>query len=161
MIVTSAEPVQPAGSCRPEPGSTGAGVAVLDADDFETSLPATVLDPADALSSADGLIDGPVDSAADADAASSDDGVEDDGVEDDAGLSPVIWISPQTTSTEHPNAAAMITDTHRVLRVFRPAIPPVCPRADRSRRNVQQMRRATGAAAGHRPADDIAEPGAR
>jgi hypothetical protein len=52
------------------------------------------------------------------------------GVDDEAGLWPVIWIKPHTTTTEQINATTMITVTHRVLRVLRAAIRPVCgPRA--------------------------------
>jgi len=82
VIVISATPVQPAGSCRPEPGSTGAGVAVLVAEVVEASLPAA---PAESLALSTGKVaDDAVDCAAD-DAATPDDGVD-----DDAGLSPVI-----------------------------------------------------------------------
>ena len=41
-----------------------------------------------------------------------------DGVDDDAGLCPVTWISPHTTTTEHTSAATMITVTQRVFRVL-------------------------------------------
>jgi hypothetical protein len=47
------------------------------------------------------------------------------GVDDEAGLCPVIWINPHTTTTEQTNATTMITVTHRVLRVLRVAIRPV------------------------------------
>jgi hypothetical protein len=83
VIVISAIPVQPAGSCRPEPGSTGAGVAVLVVDVSEMSLPAVTDEPAAALSAGDPVAEGEADSADEA-------ATPEDGVDDDAGLSPVI-----------------------------------------------------------------------
>src|SRR5664279_5241245 len=127
VIVSSAVPVHAAGSVSPVPGNTGAGVVVVGglSGPPEPTCTADPLDraggePSSASPTAVAEPDPDPDPEAAAPAPLA-------GVDDEAGLSPVIWISPQTTATEHTSAATMITVTQRVLRVFRLAIRPVCP----------------------------------
>src|SRR6476620_14798 len=118
-MLISAVPVQAAGSRTTDPGRIGAGVRAVDTaepadgrsefvsaavvvvrSDDDTSVPGSAADwLADSLAGA---------------------------VEEEAGLSPVIWIRPHTTATEQTSAATMINVTHRVLRVLRVAMTPVC-----------------------------------
>src|SRR6478609_8754892 len=114
-MVRSAVPVQAAGRRSPVPGKVGA-VVVTDADRSAPRVAPPLGPPEPAAPSSDrvvvpdgagslvavprpALLDGG-DSAADALCA---------GVDDEAGLCPVIWIKPHTTTTEQTNATTMIT----------------------------------------------------
>jgi hypothetical protein len=130
VMVMSAVPVQAAGRGSPVPGRVGA-VVVTDVERSAPGVappacpPVVVAPPSSRVVLPDGA--GPLVAVpppavgrgdSDADALGA-------GVDDEAGLCPVIWINPHTTTTEQTNATTMITVTHRVLRVLRVAIRPV------------------------------------
>ncbi len=119
VMVISAVPVQAAGSRTADPGRIGAGVravATAEPADGRSELDSAAVDVVlseDVPPVPESTTDWLADSLAGA-------------VDDEAGLSPVIWIRPHTTATEQTSAATMINVTHRVLRVLRVAITPVC-----------------------------------
>lgn len=128
VMVSSAVPVQAAGSRRPEPGNSGASVAVVAMEPRGVS-DALLSEPDEAGGSAVVGAALPVVVAGEPDgAADPPDGAAEsvDGVDDDAGLCPVTWISPHTTTTEHTRATTMMIVTHRVFRELKVATRPVC-----------------------------------
>jgi hypothetical protein len=130
-MVISAVPVQAAGNRSPVPGRVGA-IVVADVVRSAPRVALPAFPPGSVAPSSSRVVlpDGagplvavPPPAAvgrgdSDADALGA-------GVDDEAGLWPVIWIKPHTTTTEQINATTMITVTHRVLRVLRAAIRPV------------------------------------
>jgi 1-deoxy-D-xylulose-5-phosphate reductoisomerase len=114
VMVMSAVPVQAAGRIRPDPASSTGVVDVVVAVDRPPDVDG-VADADDGSPDGEGEVGSPADGAGDS-----------DDWPDDAGLCPVIWMSPTTTSTEASSATTRIPITQRVLVTERAAIPPVC-----------------------------------
>jgi hypothetical protein len=124
VTVTSAFPVQAAGSWTSDPGSTGAEVVVPTAVSvLRMPDPAGPPAPEEASGRAEVVVARFVLSGcSEADAlAPAEPGAE-------AGaLPPVIWIRPYTTAAEQSMATPRNTVSHRALMVFRWGTRPVCP----------------------------------
>src|SRR5664279_4435414 len=138
-MVTSALPVQAAGSWTSDPGSTGAEVVVPTAVSvLRIPDPAGGLTSGDASGRAEVVVAGFVVAGfvvaglvvarlvltgwSEADAlAPAEPGAE------AAVLPPVIWMRPYTTAAEQIRATTRITVSHRALMVLRGGTRQVCP----------------------------------
>ena len=129
VMVTSALPVQAAGSWTSDPGSTGAEVVVPTAVSvLRIPDPAGALTSGDASGRAEVVVAGFVVARlvltgwSEADAlAPAEPGAE------AAVLPPVIWMRPYTTAAEQIRATTRITVSHRALMVLRGGTRQVCP----------------------------------
>ena len=129
VMVTSAFPVQAAGSWTSDPASIGAEVVVPTAVSVpRIPEPAGGLAPEEPSARAEVVVAGFVVTGlvlsrwSEADAlASAEPGAE------AAVLPPVIWMRPYTTAAEPSRASTRITVSQRALMVFRGGTRQVCP----------------------------------